>query len=88
MSNQRAQTQELLNYQANRIEAILAAQGLDVHVVAGVVGPRLVVFHAAKPATVKLSAVMRLDEESAVGLGAAVGYHMSSEAMAVVVGVV
>jgi len=37
--------QELLNYQADRIEAILAAQGLDVRVVGGVVGPRLVVFH-------------------------------------------
>jgi S-DNA-T family DNA segregation ATPase FtsK/SpoIIIE len=70
MSNERAQTQELLNYQADRIEAILAAQGLDIHVVSGVVGPRLVVFHAVKPATVKLSAVMRMDEEIALGLGA------------------
>ena len=62
--------QELLNYQADRIEAILAAQGLDIRVVGGVVGPRLVVFHAVKPATVRLSAVMRMDEEIALGLGA------------------
>jgi len=76
---------ELLNYQANRIEAILAAQGLDVRVVGGVVGPRLVVFHAAKPATVKLSAVMRMDEEIALGLGASTcriarnGYYLNIE---------
>ena len=76
---------ELLNYQANRIEAILAAQGLDVRVVGGVVGPRLVVFHATKPATVKLSAVMRMDEEIALGLGAPTcriarnGYYLNIE---------
>jgi len=62
--------QELLNYQADRIEAILATQGLDIRVVGGVVGPRLVVFHAVKPATVRLSAVMRMDEEIALDLGA------------------
>jgi S-DNA-T family DNA segregation ATPase FtsK/SpoIIIE len=76
---------ELLNYQANRIEGILAAQGLDVRVMGGVVGPRLVVFHATKPATVKLSAVMRMDEEIALGLGAPTcriarnGYYLNIE---------
>jgi len=46
MSSEKAQRQELLSYQVDRIEAILAAQGLDVRVVGGVVGPRLVVFHS------------------------------------------
>jgi len=61
---------KLLNHQADKIERILAAQGLDIRVVGGTVGPRLIVFHAVKPAAVKLSAVMRMDEEIALGLGA------------------
>jgi len=63
------QVDEFLNDQANRIERVLAAQGLQVRVVGGTVGPRLVVFQAVKPASVKLSAVMRMDEEIALGLG-------------------
>ncbi len=65
----RTAMQELLNYQAERIERILAAQGLQIRVVGGAVGPRLVVFHAVKPASVKLSAVLRMAEEIALGLG-------------------
>lgn len=62
---------ELLNYQADGVERIFAAQGHDVRVVGGAVGPRLIVFHAVKPASVKLSSVMRMDEEIALGLGVA-----------------
>jgi len=42
--------QELLNDQANRIERTLAAQGLDVRIAGGAMGPRLTVFHAVEPA--------------------------------------
>jgi len=81
MSNERRQTRELLNYQAERIEAILAAQGLDVRVVGGVVGPRLVVFHAVKPATVKLSAVVRMDEKIPIKRGDRVAARLRKLAM-------
>ncbi len=61
--------QELLNDQADRIERICAAQGLPLRIVGGTVGPRLVVFRAVKPAAVKLSAVLRMEEEIALALG-------------------
>lgn len=61
--------QELLNDQADHIEGICAAQGLPLRIVGGTVGPRLVVFRAVKPAAVKLSAVLRMEEEIALGLG-------------------
>jgi S-DNA-T family DNA segregation ATPase FtsK/SpoIIIE len=61
--------QELLNYQADHIERICAAQGLPLRIVGGTVGPRLMVFRAVKPAAIKLAAVLRMEEEIALALG-------------------
>jgi S-DNA-T family DNA segregation ATPase FtsK/SpoIIIE len=63
---------EILDYQADQIERVLASHGVPGRIYGGAVSPRLVEFHLAPAAGVKLSRIEGLAEELAMYLGVAV----------------
>ena len=65
-----AMTMDYLNFQADRIEAILASHRFPVRVNGGEVSPRWLRFHVATAPGAKLSVVRNLSEEIAMALGA------------------
>lgn len=60
---------ELLDYQADQIERVLASHGVPGRVYGGSVSPRLVEFHVAPAAGVKIARIEGLAEELAMYLG-------------------
>ena len=60
---------EMLDYQADQIERVLASHGVPGRVYGGAVSPRLVEFHVAPGAGVKISRIEGLAEELAMYLG-------------------
>ncbi len=66
----RHNTQQLLEYQADQIERVLASHRLPVRVTGGAVTPRWVRFEAAPELTIKISRITALAEEIALGLQA------------------
>ncbi len=62
---------DLLDYQADQIERVLASHGVPGRVYGGAVSPRLVEFHVAPAAGVKISRIEGLAEELAMYLGVA-----------------
>lgn len=60
---------EMLDYQADQIERVLASHGVAGRVYGGAVSPRLVEFHVAPGAGVKISRIEGLAEELAMYLG-------------------
>lgn len=60
---------ELLDYQADQIERVLASHGVPGRVYGGSVSPRLVEFHVAPAAGVKIARIEGLAEEMAMYLG-------------------
>ena len=66
-----AARRELLDYQADQIERVLASHGAPGRVYGGAVSPRLVEFHLAPAQGVKLARIEGLAEELALSLGVA-----------------
>ena len=62
---------ELLDYQSDQIERVLESHGVAGRVYGGAVSPRLVEFHVAPAAGVKISRIEALGEEIAMYLGVA-----------------
>jgi len=62
--------QQVLHFQAERIEQVLACHKVPSRVTGGTVTPRLVRFHVATPFGVRVKQVAGLAEEIAHGLGA------------------
>ncbi len=62
--------QQLLCFQADRIEQVLAGHRVASRITGGTVTPRLVRFHLSTPPGVKVRQVAGLSEEIALGLGA------------------
>jgi len=60
---------DLLDYQADQIERVLASHGVSATVYGGLVSPRLVEFHLAPGAGVKIARIEGLAEEIALHLG-------------------
>ncbi len=61
---------QVLHYQADRIEQVLASHKVPSRVTGGTVTPRLVRFHLWTPMGVKVRQVAGLADEIALGLGA------------------
>lgn len=60
---------DLLDYQADQIERVLGSHGVSVRVYGGAVTPRMVEFHLAPAAGVKIARIEALSEELALSLG-------------------
>jgi S-DNA-T family DNA segregation ATPase FtsK/SpoIIIE len=60
---------DLLDYQADQIERVLASHGVPGRVYGGAVSPRLVEFHLAPAAGVRIARIEALEEELAMYLG-------------------
>jgi S-DNA-T family DNA segregation ATPase FtsK/SpoIIIE len=61
---------EVLDFQAERIEMVLASHKIPARVIGGQVTPRLVRYHLSTPLGVQVMKVARLSEELALSLGA------------------
>ncbi len=59
---------QLLEFQANRIETVLAQHKVSAHVTGGIVSPRWVRFHVRPALGAKVSKIKRLAEELALAL--------------------
>jgi len=64
-------THELMEFQSNRIEAVLASHRIPIRVHGGVVAPRWIRFHFSAAPSAKVSKIRGLSEEIALALGAA-----------------
>ncbi|MBI3177955.1 MAG: DNA translocase FtsK [Chloroflexi bacterium] len=71
MANHSAPTRELMEFQSDRIEAVLASHRIPVRVHGGTVAPRWIRFHFTAAPTAKVSSIRNLSEEIALALGAA-----------------
>ncbi|MBI3361866.1 MAG: DNA translocase FtsK [Chloroflexi bacterium] len=64
-------TQEYLEFQSNRIEAVLASHRVPARVHGGAVSPRWIRFHLTPAIGARIATVRNLSEELALALGAA-----------------
>ncbi len=64
-------TYELMEFQSDRIEAVLASHRIPIRVHGGVVAPRWIRFHFSAAPSAKVSKIRGLSEEIALALGAA-----------------
>lgn len=63
-------TREYLEFQSDRIEAVLASHKIPVRVHGGAVAPRWLRFHFTAAPSAKLNSIRNLSEEIAMALGA------------------
>jgi len=63
-------SRELVEFQSDRIEAVLAAHRIPVRVHGGIISPAWVRFHFTAAPTAKVSSIRNLSEEIALALGA------------------
>ncbi|MBI5081103.1 MAG: DNA translocase FtsK, partial [Chloroflexi bacterium] len=63
-------TREYLEFQSDRIEAVLASHKIPVRVHGGAVAPRWIRFHFTAAPSAKLNSIRNLSEEIAMALGA------------------
>jgi S-DNA-T family DNA segregation ATPase FtsK/SpoIIIE len=70
MPSVREITREFLEFQSNRIEAVLASHRVPARVHGGAVAPRWIRFHLTPAIGAKVASVRRLSEELALALGA------------------
>ncbi|MEK9163848.1 MAG: DNA translocase FtsK [Chloroflexota bacterium] len=63
-------TRELMEFQSDRIEAVLASHRIPVRVHGGTIAPRWVRFHFTAAPSAKVNSIRNLSEEIALALGA------------------
>jgi S-DNA-T family DNA segregation ATPase FtsK/SpoIIIE len=63
-------TREFMEFQSDRLEAVLASHRIPVRVHGGVVAPRWIRFHFSAPPAARVSRIRGLSEEIALALGA------------------
>lgn len=71
MADSKSLSREMMEFQSDRIEAVLASHRIPVRVHGGIIAPRWIRFHFTAAPSAKISAIRNLTEEIALAIGAA-----------------